>query len=437
MKISLATLGCKVNHYDSAAMAELLRKDGHEIVPFPSPADLYVVNTCTVTAKTDYQSRQLVRRIRRDFGNVPVVVTGCYAQTNPGDLAALEGVALVLGNGEKPRLHQWIGNLPATGAAVHVGDMEGERECFSPPVAGLPGRTRAFLKIQDGCDGRCSYCIVPRARGRSRSLPPEEVLRRMALLSEAGFAETVLTGVHLGCYGEDLDPPADLPGLLRDIEKRGGAGRLRLSSIEPAEVSGAMVSFWKESSRLCHHAHIPLQSGSDAVLGRMGRPYDSAFFRNLVESLVEAVPDMAVGVDVMTGFPGETEEDFRSTVTLLRELPVAYLHVFPYSKRPGTAASSFAGHVREEVKKARAAELRTLSVEKRTAFAVKFIGKPLSVLVEGKKDGETGLLRGFSGNYIPCLVRGGGNIPAGRTVTVIPEEQRGGVLVGQAESPAR
>ncbi len=437
MRISLATLGCKVNHHDSAAMAELLRKEGHEIVPFPGPADLYVVNTCTVTAKTDFQSRQLVRRIRRSGGNAPVVVTGCYAQTNPDDLAALEGVALVLGNSEKPRLNRWIADLPAKGTVIHVEDMERERDCFSPPVAGIPGRTRAFLKIQDGCDGRCSYCIVPRARGRSRSLPPDEVHRRMALLSGAGFAETVLTGIHLGCYGEDLDPRTNLLDLLRGIEEREGTGRLRLSSIEPAEVTGGLVSFWKTSSLLCHHVHIPLQSGSDAVLGRMGRPYDRAFFRNLVESLVDAVPDMAVGVDVMAGFPGETEEDFRDTAALLRELPIAYFHIFPYSKRPGTAASSFAGHIREEVKKARAAELRTLSVEKRTAFAVKFIGKPLSVLVEGKKDGETGEFRGFSGNYIPCLIRGRGDVPVGRAVTVIPEELRGGVLVGQAAAPAR
>lgn len=437
MRISLATLGCKVNHYDSAAMAELLRREGHEIVPFPSPADLYVVNTCTVTAKTDYQSRQLVRRIRRIGGNAPVIVTGCYAQTNPDALAALEGVTLVLGNGEKPRLNRWIGDLPSKGPSVHVGDMERERECFSPPVAGLPGRTRAFLKIQDGCNGRCSYCIIPRARGRSRSLPQEEVLHRMDHLSGAGFRETVLTGIHLGCYGEDLTPRTDLLDLLRRIEERGGMERLRLSSIEPAEITGELISFWKESSLLCRHAHIPLQSGSDAVLGRMGRPYDRAFFKNLVESLVTAMPDMAVGVDVMAGFPGEGEEDFRSTVALLRELPIAYLHVFPYSKRPGTEALALAGHVPEEVKKERAAELRSLSVEKRVSFAAEYVGKPLSVLVEGKRDEKTGWLRGFSGNYIPCLVRDWRDRPAGRAVTVIPEELRGGVLIGQAVFPVR
>ena len=430
MKISLATLGCKVNQYDSAALAEILQREGHTVVPFPAPAELYIVNTCTVTGKTDDQSRQLIRRIHRSDPSAPIVVTGCYAQMSPGDLMAIEGVSLILGNGEKPRINRWIRDMGTTAGTVHVEDPERETACFAPAVTGLPGRTRAFLKIQDGCNASCSYCIVPHARGRSRSLSPHEVLDRIAFLSVKGFREVVLTGIHLGTYGEDRFPKTSLLDLLNRIEERGDVKRLRLSSIEPVEVSGDLISHWKNSSILCRHAHIPLQSGSDAILGKMGRPYDGDFFRFLVRSLLQAMPDMAIGVDVMAGFPGEGEAEFQSTLSLLRDLPLAYFHVFPYSKRPGTAAVHFPDHVPEKVKKRRVDELRQLSSEKREAFGRKFIGKPLLVLVEGKKDRRTGWMKGFSDNYISCLIPDGGTALVNSIVPVIPKETKGGVLVG-------
>jgi len=430
MRISLATLGCKVNQYDTAALAEILRQDGHTVVSYPSPAEAYIVNTCTVTGKTDDQSRQLIRRIHRSDPRAPIVVTGCYAQMNPGDLEALEGVSLVLGNGEKPRIGRWIRGLTEKAGTVHVEDAEKEKTCFAPAVPGLPGRTRAFLKIQDGCNAFCRYCIVPLARGRSRSLPPAEVLDRLALFSRNDCHEVVLTGIHLGTYGEDRTPGTTLLDLLRLIEDKGSVKRLRLSSIEPMEVTGEFIEFWKKSAVLCRHAHIPLQSGSDAVLRKMGRPYDRAFFRSLVLSLVEAMPDMAVGTDVMVGFPGEEEADFQATLSLLRDLPLAYLHVFPYSKRPGTAAFPMDGHLPGQVKKKRVAALREQSADMRAAFGRKFIGKTLSVLVEGKKDRRTGWVRGFSENYIPCLIPEGGQALANRIVPMVPREENGGVLIG-------
>jgi len=431
MKISLATLGCKVNQYDSAALAEILQRDGHTVVSFPAPADLYIVNTCTVTGKTDDQSRQLIRRIHRGDPSAPIVVTGCYAQMNPGDLMDIEGVSLVLGNGEKPRMGRWIRDMGKKAeTVVHVEDPAKETACFAPAVTGLPGRTRAFLKIQDGCNAFCSYCIVPHARGRSRSLSPHDVLDRISFLSRKGFREVVLTGIHLGTYGEDRFPKTNLLDLLRRIEERGDVKRLRLSSLEPVELSGDLIAHWRNSSILCRHAHIPLQSGSDAVLRRMGRPYDGDFFRSLVRSLLQAMPDMAIGADVMAGFPGEGETEFQSTLSLLRDLPLAYFHVFPYSKRPGTPAVHFPGHVPEKVKKTRVDELRKLSIGKRESFGRNFIGKTLLVLVEGKKDRPTGWMKGFSDNYISCLIPDGGADLVNRIVPVVPRETKGGVLVG-------
>lgn len=434
MKVAVATLGCKVNQFDSALLAERLRSEGFTVVPFGEGADVCIINTCTVTARTDYQSRQLVRRASKYCPGAGVVVTGCYAQVAPAELAEMPGVAAVVGNAEKDALPGFLDRILDERGKIIVGDI---RRCGSMPSVTadvFPGRTRAILKVQDGCDAFCTYCIVPFSRGRSRSLPPPDVLRQAARFAESGYREVVLTGIHLGSYGSDLAPSASLAGLLAGFDDIDGVERVRLSSIEPMEVTPELISRMASSEKLCRHLHVPLQSGDDRILKLMGRNYTGDQFRLLVKGLTEAVPDIAVGVDVMAGFPGEGEEEFRRTAALVEELPIAYLHVFPYSRRPGTPAADFPHQVPEEAKKRRAALLRSLGAKKRASFARRFVGKEVSVLVEGKADRQTGLMKGFTDNYIPVLIEDGDPGLVNRIVTVRPTGAREGKLSARMES---
>jgi threonylcarbamoyladenosine tRNA methylthiotransferase MtaB len=434
MKVAVATLGCKVNQFDSALLTERLRLKGFTVVPFGEGADVCIINTCTVTARTDYQSRQLVRRARKCCPGAGVVVTGCYAQVAPAELAEMPGVAAVVGNAEKDALPGFLGEILNDRGKILVGDI---RRCGSMPSGTadvFPGRTRAILKVQDGCDAFCTYCIVPFSRGRSRSLPPSDVLRQAVRFAESGYREVVLTGIHLGSYGSDLEPPVSLAGLLAGFDDIDGVDRVRLSSIEPMEVTPELISRIASSERLCRHLHIPLQRGDDRILKLMGRNYTGDQFRLLVEKLTAAVPDIAVGVDVMAGFPGEGEEEFRRTAALIEELPIAYLHVFPYSRRPGTPAADFPHQVPEEAKKQRASFLRSLGAKKRASFARRFVGKEVSVLVEGKADRQTGLMKGFTDNYIQVLIENGDSSLVNRIVTVRPTGERGGKLTARMEN---
>lgn len=425
-RVALVTLGCKVNQCESAAMADRLRQLGHSLVGFDSEADVCIVNTCTVTAKTDFQSRQLIRRAARRNPGAPVIVTGCYAQVAPASLEGLPNVRVVAGNVEKELIPGLVGSLRGGPAEVRVRDIGKARIFSGATPARFPGRTRAFLKVQDGCNARCSYCIVPTARGPSRSMPPDAVLGHVAALADSGYREIVLTGIHLGAWGQDLSPPSGLTSLVRRIEDGGRVGRLRLSSVEPMEVNGELIDCLRQSKVLCRHLHIPLQSGDDRILAAMGRHYDRQFFRALVNRLVAEIPDLAIGIDIMAGFPGEGEQQFENTVALLRELPVAYLHVFPYSERPGTAAAGLPEKVDEAAKKKRAAVLRALGVEKRQAFAGRFVGTRQVVLVEEGRDRKTGRLKGFTGNYIPVLLRDGGRELMNRFADVVIESVRAG-----------
>ena len=430
-RVALATLGCKVNQCESAAMADRLRQLGHTVVGFDAEADVYIINTCTVTARTDFQSRQLVRRAARRNPDAPVVVTGCYAQVAPDLLKGLPNVRLVAGNVEKELIPGLVGTLNGGPADVLVRDI-GQAGEFSGLIADrFPGRTRAFLKIQDGCSARCSYCIVPAARGPSRSMPEDHVLGRVAALAAAGYREIVLTGIHLGAWGQELSPSRDIPSLVRRIGDAGQIGRLRLSSIEPLEVTDELIACLRDSTVLCRHLHIPLQSGDDRILASMGRHYDRDFFRGRVERLVSEFPDLAIGVDVMAGFPGEGDHEFENTMALLRELPVAYLHVFPYSERPGTAASGMPGKVEERVRAARASELRGLGLAKREAFVKRLAGSRQVVLVEESRDRKTGRLKGFTGNYIPVCLQGGSKSMMNRFVEVVIESDEAGTATGR------
>ena len=401
--VSVATLGCKTNQCESESLLGALERRGYVPVPFGQESDITIINTCTVTHRADFQSRQIIRRALRANPNSLIIVTGCYAQVDPGAISKIEGVRYVLGNKGKntiadllPRMEK--GGLPR----IHVAGIEGEKD-FSDILPSFRHHTRAFLKIQDGCDGQCSYCIVPRARGRGRSLAPERVIQHMRALKECGFKEVVLTGIHAGSYGQDLDPPFSLEKLLRRLEEEETPHRLRLSSVEPFDFTPALISCLTESKKLCPHLHIPVQSGDDEILERMNRRYNSHSISHLFTQLHQAIPDISIGTDVIVGFPGETEESFRRTYELIDSLPISYLHVFPFSKRIGTPASGLSRHVEQGTVKRRAEQLRELGKRKRFSFYRRFLDMELNVLGEDRRDKRSGRWKGLSRNYIPVL----------------------------------
>jgi len=433
VRVALATLGCKVNQCESAGIAEAVTGRGMVLVPFDQAADCYVINTCTVTGRTDYQSRQLIRRALRTNPSAEVFVTGCYAQRAPEEIARIPGVRLIAGNAEKAGLVDLIGQAGNGSLGVLRGDIRAQRTISPLGATVFPEHTRAFLKIQDGCNASCTYCVVPSARGMSRSLPPDRVLERLAELAGAGYREAVLTGIHLGAYGRDLTPGTSLAALVRQSAEERGLDRLRLSSIEPREVTRELIALFG-SGRLCRHLHIPLQSGDDGILAAMGRNYAADLFADLIRRVHEAVPGIAVGSDVMAGFPGESEEAFSNTLRLIEALPLAYLHVFPFSPRPGTPAAAMPGQIPEAEKKRRAEVLRRAGTLKRGAFAASFIGTELAVLVEARTDKSSGLPLGLTDNYIPVALRGPGTAP-NRIVRVRPESYANGRLIGEVIPP--
>ncbi|MEI8172847.1 MAG: tRNA (N(6)-L-threonylcarbamoyladenosine(37)-C(2))-methylthiotransferase MtaB [Deltaproteobacteria bacterium] len=429
--MALSTLGCKVNQYESAGILEALDTTLFSIVPFNTKADCYIINTCTVTGRTDYQSRQLIRRAIKTNPDASIIVTGCYAQITAEEIARIPGITLITGTAEKEKIPCLLKKMAKGNPQIIVGDIGQVHHFSGLSPKNFPGHTRAFLKIQDGCNSYCSYCIVPYARGRSRSLHEEEVINQIETLARSGYREIVLTGIHLGIYGQDLLPPSTLLNILRHVNANGTVERLRLSSIEITEVSDDIIRLMADSATICRHLHIPLQSGDDRTLVAMMRSYDAAFFRSRLEEIYRAMPDIAIGLDVMAGFPGEGEEAFENTLLLIDAFPVAYIHVFPYSDRPGTAASRLPGAVREDEKKKRVKILRDIGQKKRNAFAERFMEKKLSVLVEDKKDRITGFMKGYSDSYIPVLITDGDFSLSRQIVNVIPDYAREGRLFGR------
>ncbi|BCG47760.1 tRNA t(6)A37-methylthiotransferase [Citrifermentans bremense] len=420
--IAITTLGCKINQFESAAMTQALEQNGYSMVPFSEKAEIYVINSCTVTAKTDAESRRLIRRATRMNPQARVVVTGCYAQMNGEELLKLAGVNLILGNSEKKGIVSFLEGLDGEPRAV-VSDISLEKTGETAPLESFAEHTRAFLQVQNGCDARCAYCIVPYARGASRSVAVKEALDGMAAFAAQGFQEVVLTGIHLGAYGLDLAPPTDLLGLMEKAQEQGLVRRLRIGSVEPTEVSRPMIDFMARSPMVCPHLHLPLQSGSDSVLARMNRGYDTALFRQVVQSLVSALPEVCIGSDVIAGFPGESEEEFEATYRFIESLPLAYLHVFPFSQRPGTPAATMTPQLNPRVIKERAEALRALSEQKKTDYAAGFVGSELKVLVQ---KGEKGLSR----NYLTVLLEESQGL-VNREVTVRVTGAKGGELLGR------
>lgn len=406
--VSIATLGCKVNQFESEALMASLERKGYRLAPFGEPADITIINTCTVTHRADFQSRQMVRRAFRSNPESLLIVTGCYAEVEPDRVAKIEGVTYVLGNVEKSHLHDLLPLIQGREfPRIQVSDIQKEDRFFEIPLHSFRRHTRAFLKIQDGCDSRCSYCIVPHARGPSRSLPPDRIMEHLRVLKERGYKEAVLTGIHIGAYGRDLAPPVPLEKLLEELERVESPSRIRLSSVEPVDFSPGLISILSQSVKVCPHLHIPIQSGDDAILKGMNRNYDRPFLTALVQELHQRIPGLCIGADVISGFPGETEERFEGTTQLIESLPFSYLHVFPFSRRKGTPASQFSQQVDEGKIKRRAEILRELGKQKRWAFYQRFLDRELTVLVEDRMDKGTGRLKGFSRNYIPVLLAQG------------------------------
>ncbi len=399
--VSIVTLGCKTNQFESAAMAEQLRQAGFRQVAFEAGAELVIVNTCTVTAATDTQSRKLIRRARRFNPQARIVVTGCYAQIDPQQLNRLPGVSLVIGNQEKGKLLECLADNSEAGQ-IRVADIRNSQVVEPLSLTGFEQRSRAFVQIQNGCDAFCSYCIIPYARGRSRSVLTADIISQIEKLTANGYPEIVLTGIHIGHYGQDLKPQTDLLTLLKRIEQSGFSGRLRLGSVEPTELPEDLYKYVIESNWICPHFHIPLQAGDDEVLQRMNRHYSTGFFASLLDNIHRLSPDAAIGLDVITGFPGESDAQFERTCRFLEHLPFSHLHVFPFSKRAGTPAAEMTGQLSAALIKERAAMLREIGVQKQQNYLDRFIHAQLELVLEG---GEVdGLRKGLSQNYLPVRI---------------------------------
>jgi threonylcarbamoyladenosine tRNA methylthiotransferase MtaB len=459
--------GCRATQADGAAIERQFRDRGLERAGDPAEAGIVVLNTCTVTAAADQDARAAIRRIRRKNPEAQIVVTGCYAQRAPEEVAAVPGVSSVIGNSHKHQLAEIalvnvgasvparatldgdraaatdfipLSNLtPAGQRPIFVSDIFAHTELQAAPVFDASNeRTRPNLKVQDGCDNRCSFCVIPYVRGQSRSLRLSEIIREVESLVSAGYREVVVSGINLGRWGRDLDAgggsirPPRFEDLVRAILSETALQKLRISSVEPMDWSDELIQLMAPSSRIAKHAHVPLQSGSDAVLRRMHRKYRPWHYREKIEKIREAMPTAAIGADVMTGFPGETEAEFEATRRLIEELPFTYLHVFTYSARPGTPAATMASQVPVQVARERNRILRDLAAKKRRAFMHTFVGKPVEVITlsaAGANDAG-GYTEGLTDNYLPIRLKG--NHASNRWISAKVETVSEGVLVGIA-----
>jgi threonylcarbamoyladenosine tRNA methylthiotransferase MtaB len=428
-RIAFKTLGCKLNQYETFAIRESALEKGYEVVPFNQVADVYVINTCTVTNRADYHSRQQIRKALRRNPDAFVVVCGCYSQVAAGKIAEITGVDLITGNLEKTRLMELIPNPPikATSPRIIIEPVSTARNVPSTRLTQFGGLTRAFVKIQDGCDYRCAYCVVPIARGPSRSKPMMEIVGEVERFASVGFGEVVLTGVHLGCWGRDIGE--DFADLLRKLVNIENLHRLRLSSIEPVDMTDELIEFILNEPKICRHLHLPLQSGHPGTLTAMGRPYTPFDYAAIVSRIKTADPGWCIGADVIVGFPGEGNAEFGVTYDFIESIPLSYLHVFTFSTRPGTRASDMAGQVPHPVRDERNRMLKELSRRKRADFAKGQFGVQLELLIENRRDPKTGKLVGLSDNYLRVLLDGpdglSGKFVKGLLTGFLPDREMG------------
>jgi len=396
-KVAFHTLGCKLNFAETSTIGNQFVNEGFEVVDFNADADVYVINTCTVTDNADKECRQIVRRALRTNPNAYIIVTGCYAQLRAEEISKIDGVDAVLGSNEKFNIFSIIPNFSKDApSCIYVSETEKLSTFNFAYSSEAIGRTRAFFKIQDGCDYKCTFCTIPKARGKSRSTHRELVIKEFKKIIESGYKEIILTGVNVGDYGKHIGE--NLYNLLNKMLEIEGDYRIRISSIEPNLLIDDIINLTANNSKMVNHFHIPLQSGSSKMLALMQRRYNSNYYKELIYKLKSKINDIGIGVDVIVGFPGETNDDFLETYNFIKELPVTYLHVFPYSERPDTPAINLGNSVPNEERKRRSNMLRILSEKKKREYYNSMVGKNATVLFE--EENHNGIMFGWTGNYV-------------------------------------
>lgn len=419
MKVAFYTLGCKVNQYESEAMQKLFGAAGYEIAAEIETADIVVVNTCTVTSLSSQKSRQIIRRAARANENAVLVVVGCYAQNQPQEISKIEGVDIIIGTAERTKIVELVAQVLKNRSEkiLAVGNVENISEFEELPHT--PHRTRAFLKIEDGCNNFCSYCIIPYVRGRVRSRSLESIRAECLQLAKDGYKEIVLTGIHIGAYGKDFHDGTNLVDAVKTVLESANPARLRLGSLESAEMTDELINLMKSDSRICNHVHLPLQSGSDEILKLMHRPYTTKNFSELTARLVAEIPNISIGTDLIVGFPNETEKIFEETIEFIKNQPFSKIHVFPFSAREGTIAAAMKNQVDAQTKKFRAGRALEISVEKEKSFAEKLIGETVEIIAETE---ENSFIDGLTKNYVRVYVPANENIRLGEIVKVQVEK---------------
>jgi len=403
-RYKIITLGCKVNQCETASIQERFASEDYQQTEDSIKADIIVINTCIVTQRASYQSRQAIRRAIKENPSAKIAVVGCYPQVFPEELKRIEGIHLFAGNPDKFSIVDIL--TKPDPALLNTGTVKGvnKNHLFDTPLAKrFMERTRAFLKVQDGCDSFCSYCIVPYARGPIKSMHQDDVIKAITAFSKEGYKEIVLTGIHLGKYGKDFSGKSELVPLLGLIAGQDPSVRIRLSSLEPGEISDELIHMVATEPWLCRHFHIPLQSGDKGILKRMNRNYTPDDYRRLVSRIHDAIPDAAIGADIIAGFPGEDEAAFNNSYSLINDLPISYLHVFPFSSRKGTPAAGFKDQVDTVTIKERAQRLRELGKNKKNLFYRSFIGKDVTLLAEGQEPLQDKTIKGLTDNYIKVV----------------------------------
>lgn len=399
-KVAFATLGCKVNQYETEAMIELFKKSGYEIVDFEHCADIYVINTCTVTSFGDKKSRQMIRRARKENSNAIIAVAGCYSQVAPDKVMEIPGVNIVIGTNERKRIVEFVKEYENTKNPIkYVGNIMNIKEFEELEIDEYKDKTRAFLKIQDGCNKFCSYCLIPYARGPIRSREPEKVIEQVKRLAKSGFKEIILSGIHVASYGRDLQS-TNLVDIIENIEQIDEIERIRVGSLEPTFFTDDVIHKFEGFNKLCRHFHISLQSGCNETLKRMNRHYTTFQFDTIVKKLRSALPGVSITTDIIVGFPGESEEEFNITYNYLKDLELSKMHVFKYSPREGTPAAKFLNPVHPEEKEKRSNLLLKLTSIHEKQFIDKFIGKKLNVLYEKLVTIDDNYIEGYTDNYI-------------------------------------
>lgn len=429
--IAVCTLGCKVNQYDTDAVLSQFREAGYTVVDFNKKADVYLINTCTVTNVGDRKSRQMIRRARRTNPEGKVVVMGCLAQASPDEVIQIEGVNLVVGTHQRSELLELVESLSeASGEPISavVDDIFAVDEFEELPVSTFEGRTRATLKIQDGCNQFCSYCRVPFARGKQRSRRLESVVDQAEQIAAQGYQEIVLTGVHLGAYGLDFEPQLHLADVVEALTEVEGLTRIRISSIDPHEITPKLLELVAGEPKVCRHLHIPLQSGCDTVLERMRRRYTTADYRSIVEKAREQIPELAITTDIIVGFPGETDAEFAETMQFVEEMAFSRLHVFRYSRRSGTPAARFPNQIPATVKEERSHSLIALGEKLSEEFHQAYVGQLLEVLVEQVEKGQ-GV--GLTDNYIRVEFASDATDLVGKTVQILGKKASHKGILGE------